>query len=179
MIEEWRKIKDFEDYEVSNLGNVRSLKNGKVRMRKCVLNENGYVTIQLFKNAKNYDYKVHRLVALAFIPNPDNKEQVNHIDGNKQNNCIINLEWCTRSENEIHSFRVLKQSHNMRGKFGKESIHARKVAQVDINTGKIIKMFYGAEEAERETKIKATNIRKVCYGNSTRVKAGGYGWKYI
>lgn len=116
MDEIWRDISGYEGYyQVSNLGNVRScdrwLRNGAnsgyVRhgsARKAVLDFDGYRVVGLNKEHKCKTYRIARLVAIAFIPNTYNKSEVNHIDGNKQNDCVSNLEWCTRSENVKHAF---------------------------------------------------------------------------
>lgn len=99
--EKWRQIKDFPDYQVSNKGRVKSNKTEKlIHSKKC----RGYDRVSIYNNGYRSDKLVHRLVAEAFIDNPLNKNEVNHIDGNKQNNTAINLEWCTRSENMKHAF---------------------------------------------------------------------------
>ncbi len=116
--EVWKDVVGYEGiYEVSNLGNVRSLDryvNGKLtsrllkRGRPLVqkLTAQGYRSVHLRDKLNDLESwpSVHRLVALAFIPNPENKETVNHIDGDKQNNCVCNLEWATKSEQTIHAF---------------------------------------------------------------------------
>ncbi len=117
MQEEWRPIVGYEDlYEISSLGRVRSLdrytygKNGSKRLHKGrylkPFTTHGYKVIDLYKDKKRKHCKVHRLVAEAFILNddPENKTDVNHIDGDKSNNAINNLEWCTRRENIMHAF---------------------------------------------------------------------------
>lgn len=101
-LEEWRDVVGYEEkYEVSNCGNVRSFKT-KILLNPP-LTPKGYVRVSLY-NKKSKNYLVHRLVAEAFIPNPDNKPFINHIDGNKENNRISNLEWTTSSENLIHAY---------------------------------------------------------------------------
>ncbi len=114
-MEIWKPIVGYEGiYEVSNLGNVRSL-IGKLKSRKATIN-NWYYLLCLSKKNKNMYFKVHRLVAFAFIENPDNKKFVNHIDWDKLNNSVNNLEWVTSSENMFHSYRVLwrKPPHLLR-----------------------------------------------------------------
>ena len=105
-LEQWKDIKGYEGlYQVSNYGRVkRKYNNGKIRILKPISTNNGYLRVSLSKNSVNNTYFVHRLVAQAFILNPENKPEVNHIDGDKTNNKIENLEWCTRSENIQHAF---------------------------------------------------------------------------
>jgi len=103
MEEIWKPIKDFETYcEISNLGNVRSLRTGK--LRKLQIHTDGYYCLIFFVNKLRHTKYIHRLIAEAFIPNPDNKPEINHIDGNKKNNNILNLEWCTHKENIDHAY---------------------------------------------------------------------------
>ena len=103
------KIKDIKGYEglyqVSSWGKVISVKTNKVLSPE--INSKGYLRVDLYDSTgKKKHYKVHRLVAEAFIPNPENKPQINHIDGNTQNNSITNLEWCTSSENMNHAKKL-------------------------------------------------------------------------
>lgn len=110
--EEWKQIEGFEFYYVSNLGRVKSTRRWsgtKFYNREKIMSlhkhkTKGYIYVSISKNNKNYNLRVHRLVALAFISNPKNKLQVNHIDGNKENNCVNNLEWVTNKENIIHAW---------------------------------------------------------------------------
>lgn len=99
---EWKLIEGFDGiYSVSNYGEVRNNKTGKLMKQRK--NETGYLRINLTKNGKPKCMRVHRLVAQAFIPNPENKLQVNHIDFNRENNCVSNLEWVTNKENTQYS----------------------------------------------------------------------------
>lgn len=113
-IELWKDIDGYEGfYQVSNLGRVRSLpryvsdrrlgtKFLKGRDLSLTADSNGYVIVVLQRNGEKRSFKVHRLVTTAFLPNPENKPSVNHIDHNKANNCLSNLEWCTPKENTAH-----------------------------------------------------------------------------
>ena len=106
--EQWKPIEGTDnDYEVSNLGRVRSMKQyyGVIgRIMPQTIQRSGYHYVMLHVNNKPTCRRVHRLVAKAFIPNPDNLPEINHIDGNKQNNAASNLEWATRRENTIHAY---------------------------------------------------------------------------
>lgn len=112
-MEIWRKIEGFESYEVSNMGRVRSLDrvscSGHKLTGKVLIptqNQYGYLIVSLYKNGTRYIKRVHRLVSVAFIPNPEGKPQVNHIDGDKSNNRVSNLEWATAKENCQHAYNA-------------------------------------------------------------------------
>lgn len=108
-MEEWRSIKGYEGvYQVSNLGNVRSLnyrRTGNIKNLELDTHSQGYKIVYLHSNGKREKFRVHRLVALAFIKNKLGKKYVNHIDGNKSNNSVSNLEWVTSSENQLHAYK--------------------------------------------------------------------------
>ena len=106
-IELWKDIEGFEGYQVSNQGNIRSLKGKEPKILKPYDNGYGYLYINLYKNNKMYAKRVHKLVAEAFIPNTEEgKTEVNHINGNKTDNRLINLEFVSRSENIKHSYET-------------------------------------------------------------------------
>ena len=103
-MEEWRDIPGYESfYQVSNLGNVRSIRFNKIRNMKS-WDSKGYRVVELCINNNRYTVGVHQLVALAFISNPENKPEVNHKDRNRSNNNVENLEWVTQSENVAHAY---------------------------------------------------------------------------
>ena len=107
MEEEWRPIKGYEGlYEVSNMGRVKSLHRHQSAILKQGMGHSGYMGVSLYKNGTRNRTLVHRLVATAFIQNPYNYEIVNHKDGNKNNNIVDNLEWCTSSYNTKHAYRI-------------------------------------------------------------------------
>ena len=181
MKEIWKDVVGWEGlYQVSNLGRVKSLpwvghhKNDIIM--KMFGNGTGYLTVMLYKPAKKK--LVHRLVAEAFIPRPDGKAQINHIDGNKTNNRVDNLEWCTQSENMRHRVDVLG--------IRPASHHVVKVRCIE--TGRV---FRSAAEAARSVGLSRSGIgaalRKsytTCFREGKMKSyqsktAGGYHWEYV
>ena len=103
----WQPVEGYEGlYEVSNLGRVKSLKYGKEKILKSWNNGKGYLFVSLCRNGKMKHFKVHRLVSTAFIPNPEGLPEINHIDENKSNNCLSNLEWCSHKYNSNYGTRT-------------------------------------------------------------------------
>lgn len=179
MGEQWKDIViesngvlyNFEGkYEVSNMGRVRSLNyrgTGEVRLLKQGKDKGGYFRVSLYKNGKTKAFLVHRLVATAFIPNNDiDKTEVNHIDENKQNNCVTNLEWVTSKDNINHGTRNKRASKSMKGH---KPTRRRKVVCIEIN-----KEFDTIKEAEEW--LGKGNISDCLSGRKN--SAGGYHWKY-
>lgn len=116
-MEIWKTIQDYGGlYQVSNTGKVRDLKN---HIKSVYKNNKGYVCLSLYYNGKTYHPTVHRLVAKAFIPNPNNYEQVNHKDCNKENNSVENLEWCNQRYNYNEGMRTFQYSKNEEHYFAK------------------------------------------------------------
>jgi len=112
MVEQWKTLEDFSNYEVSNLGKVRNIKTGLEI--KSTLNSSGYFGLNLYDNGRRKAVRMHQLVANYFIPKIEGKNFVNHIDGNKQNNRLYNLEWCTPSENSLHSKKIIRNENQKR-----------------------------------------------------------------
>ena len=164
MNEKWKSIKSFDSYQISDFGNVRSLnynKTGKINLLKQKTTSDGYNEILLCKNSKYKTFKVHRLVAINFINNYEKKPQVNHINGNKTDNNVNNLEWVTASENLKHRYRTLKHP----------AVNSKKVLCVD--TGEV---FDSGASAARSLGLTITCVRdSIRRGH----KAGGYNWGYI
>ena len=110
MKEIWKPIKDYKDYYISNLGNLKSLKFGKEVFMALSEDKDGYFKVNLFKENKSKTKYIHRLVAEAFIPNPNNLKCINHKDENKHNNSVDNLEWCTTKYNNNYGTRYFKNN---------------------------------------------------------------------
>jgi hypothetical protein len=177
MEEIWKDIEGYEGlYQISSLGRVKSLKDrwGKERIRKLKTGTNGYHFINLSKTGKVEVFMVHRLVAKAFIPNPDNKPEVNHKDGSKQNNCVTNLEWATRSENEKYSYNVLhKKSGGGKGGVNIFTTNYEFITQVESLSAAVewVKNNTGLKYACKE------NISIVCRGKGH--SAYGYVFRHV
>ena len=166
----WKDIPNYEGlYQVSNMGNVKSIShyaknnvNGGLRLTKGIILSqykmpNGYLQVQLSKNKIREKKYVHRLVAEIFLTNDENLSDVNHIDGNKENNSVENLEWCSHKENQIHMVKI----------------GLTKKAQSVICEETGIK-YSSLSEAERETGISRKAIKKSCENGN---KYGGYHWR--
>lgn len=186
----WKPIKGYEElYEVSNLGNVRSLttiinckgakgidthiRNGKVLSK--AIGTTGYYIVVLSRNSKTKQVRIHRLVAEAFLDNPNNYPCVNHIDGNKLNNNVDNLEWCTHSHNNKEAYRLGLKKSTWGGVINKDNPNSKPLLQFDLN-GNFIREWESAAQVKRELGYCAENIRNCCKGR--RPKANGYLWEY-
>ena len=176
-MEEWRDIEGFEGkYQVSNMGRVKSLNynhTGKERVLKAGKSNIGYLQVDLCKDGKGKSYKIHRLVAQAFIPNPENYNEINHVDENKENNRVENLEWCDRSYNCNYGTRNKKSAEKRRNdlKMSKPVVGINKVSGLILE-------FPSAKEASRVTGVNQSSISACCKGKRYK-SAGGYIWKYI
>lgn len=171
----WKPVVGYEGkYEVSNLGNVASLNyrnTGKRNLLSPTKRSNGYYCITPLIKGRKCNMPVHRLVGKAFIPNPENKPQINHIDGNKLNNRVENLEWCTCSENTLHAVKMgLKVMP-----IGEGSTSSKTVYQY-TKDGIFIRAYGSTTEAERITGIHSCNIGQCCRGYLRT--SGGFIWSY-
>lgn len=176
MTEKWKDIAGYEGlYQVSNLGRIKSLSNRSNHKNEIIMKEHivtGYSQVVLTKNGKGKNFKVHRLVAFAFIRNPYEFPEVNHINGNKQDNRVSNLEWVTTSQNVNHAFATGLN----RARKGAENKRSKTVVQMSLEDAEI-QIFHGMREAERKTGISHFEISACCSGKKT--DAGGYKWKTI
>lgn len=178
MIEIWKVNEKYKGYEISNLGNVRryiyydnanisKYKNEKKQLTQSP-DKDGYMTVTLSINGKMLHKRVHRLVAETFIPNLENKPQVNHKNGIKFDNRVENLEWNTQSENIRHRIDVLNVSlRNQKG--------SKQVNQYDLQ-GNLINTYPSAKEAGRQNNFSQGHISEVCRGEIRTYK--GYVWRY-
>lgn len=164
--ETWKPVVGYEGlYEVSSKGNVRNLKTG--RILKPIYSTNGYAMVDLTSTSNDRTKKlVHRLVAQAFIPNPNNLSDVNHKDEIKTNNNLDNLEWISHKDNLNYGTRNERVAKS----------NSKPIQQLDMKTRSIIATYPSLTEAGLSTGIYKSDISKVAKGK--RKTAGGYGWRY-
>lgn len=196
-MEIWKDIKGFEGkYQVSNLGNVRSLRFRNQNFSKDLtqkINNKGYKVVNLTDNSKNKPALVHRLVAMAFVDNPNNYPIVNHKDENPQNNHVDNLEWCTYSYNRIYSMDIHPERrkelaenlarYSTRNKKGVPHKFRNQVAILDDNNN-IIKVYDNAVTAASVLGLCTCNVTEVCKANKKRQigkkrRTGGYIFEFL
>lgn len=175
--EEWKTIKDYENYVISNLGRAKSLITNTILNQR--LSNNGYLRFNARKGNIKYEkpktMMTHKLVAEYFLTKIEGKNYVNHIDGNKLNNNVNNLEWCTAQENTIHSFKLGLQKPRL----GKDNKKAIKIYQYDKNTKELLNTFYGSCEAQRHTGINHRDIRNNCIGKQKTCKGFVFSYKEV
>lgn len=186
MLEEvWKDIKDFEKYyQISNLGRLKSLerlsknRSGSIVLKekliKIPVNNKGYCHVKLHKKGIIKNFKLHRLVAIHFIDNPENKKEVNHIDGNKENNIVSNLEWVTPKENTIHAHRT----GLVNIKTGCNHYKSKLINVYDLE-GNLIEQYCNAREAGNRG-YSATIVCIACNGKLNKGHLyRGLVWKYV
>lgn len=185
----WKDIPGYEGYyQISNLGRVRSVKrkikysneifhsyDGKILKNK--LGKQGYFYIKLCIHKKYKNIKIHNLISNAFIPNIENKPEINHKNGIRTDNRIENLEWCTRSENILHAYRVLNRTKNkpLLGKKGENHPISKKINKLMIS-GEFIEAYDSIREASIKTNTNKSCISAVC--KKRQLTANGYKWEY-
>ena len=179
----WRDIEGYEGlYQVSNMGRVKTIEriftDSKGREYKIISQikqifktKNGYIRVKLWKNGKSKNFLVHRLVAIAFIDNPNNFRCVNHKDENKENNYVENLEWCDHKYNVNFGNHKIKVSNTQKNR----KDLSKPIIQIDLE-GNIINQYPSIKEAARYNNLFHSNISKVLLGKNKT--CGGYIWKY-
>lgn len=194
MEEIWKDIKGYEGlYQISNLGRLRSLDRyvrhkkikslrllkGKI-MSPTISNSTGYLVSTLYNKGKGKQVTIHRLVAETFIPNPENKPEVNHINGIRDDDRVENFEWVNRSENQLHAYKILKRGYKLPNKEQRKKYLdevSKEIIQYEMQIFIKEKARYKSiREAERKTGIVRTSISKCC--RKKQEKAGGYIWRF-
>lgn len=161
----WKIIEEFPNYKVSNFGRVKNVRKDK--LMTISIRKNGYCVVKLSNNGNSKEYKVHRLVAKAFIPNPKELSSVNHKDENKENNIYSNLEWCDSLYNNTYGTRCKRQSEKIK----------TSIKQCDMQ-GNLIKEFNSINEAAEELGILACNISNCLHGKQKSTPRDLYTWKF-
>ena len=194
-MEEWKIIEDFPNYMVSNMGRVKSLRKkiiyqtnnrwGKCKCEKIYeekilknyLSKRGYYVVNLSQNSKSTQFKIHKLVATAFIPNPENKPQIDHINTDRTDNRVENLRWVSNKENMNNPITKQKCSinNNMKNKFGKEHPNSKPILQFTIE-GNFIRKWDCTKQVEKELGINRCSICSCLKGRYET--SGGYKWGY-
>lgn len=166
----WQELKENNNYEINDIGQVRNKKTKKVL--NYWKSSNGYLQVSLFNKGKQKTYYVHRLVANNFIENKCNYKEINHIDCNKENNSIENLEWCDRKHNMKEVYR-----NNLRKLvYGKDHPSSKKIKQIDLKTGEIT-IWNSMMDAFREKGYSTGAICDACKGRIKDYKKSK--WEYV
>lgn len=172
----WKPIKGYEWlYEVSNLGNVRSLPNktrkGIRLLKKTPDVSYGYYIVNLYKNGKTVTFRVHRLVAETFLPNPNNYPVVNHINEIKTDNRVCNLEWCTVQYNTCYGTGLKRTSEKQKN----DPNRSKKIVQMSLS-GEVIKVWPSLNETRRNG-FRQHSVYDCCQGKQKTHR--GYLWAYL
>ena len=175
-METWKDIQDYEGlYQISNFGRVKSLRS-KGKFLNPLPSTSGYSKVQLYKNGKSRDSYIHILVATAFLPKSDNKQEVNHKDGNKRNNNVENLEWVTKSENQKHAIETnLRAASPMTGRTGKNNPNSKTILQYNMD-GAFVREWTGIAETARAIHCAPSQIFACLSGR--RKTGAGFIWRY-
>lgn len=180
-METYKSIEGFDGYEISNKGNVKSLEKDLVRksklgkeyiyhakekILKCKTDKDGYKLVNIFKDGKSYTLKIHRIVAEAFIPNPNNYPIINHKDENPANNSVENLEWCNNSYNQLY------------GECGYKKALKKGKALIAYKNGVEVGRYISSYDAANTLGCSSGNIRAMLRGNEYPKTIKGYTFKY-
>lgn len=164
-LEAWKDVTGFEGlYQVSNLGRIKSFLQNRKELKPAP-NKSGYLKVVLRRDGRSFTLRVNRIVAIAFIPNPDHKPEVNHKNGNKLDNNVGNLEWNTRLENQRHAIDN-----------GFKIFQSKQVAQYTLSN-KLVSIFKNSREANTKTSLDRRMINRACRG--ARPSYAGFKWAYL
>jgi hypothetical protein len=171
--EQWRDINGYEGlYQASDEGRVKSLRFGKEKILKARDDGHGYFQVGLFKDGKQVFKRVHRLVAEAFLPNPNNYKEINHKDEDKTNNSVENLEWCDRKYNINYGTGVQRRAEKQIN----DPKRSKRVDQIDMVSGEVIRQWASTAECGRNGYDQGA-VSRCARGKLKQFK--GYVWKYI
>lgn len=173
----WKDILGYKGlYKVSNLGRVKSIYYEKTHRILSACPNNGYLYVGLWSIGKCKKHSIHRLVAEAFLPNPENKPCVNHLNAKRDDNTLANLEWCTHSENNRYAYHSSGRINPMMGVTGRNNKRSRPVLQLSKTNNSLISRYVSISEASEKTGVSAGNIVSCCKG--ILKSAGCFMWKY-
>lgn len=183
--DEWVVCKDYPSYMINRKGEIKSLLTNKI-LKPAKVKTGGYMCVSLRTNGKSKTERVHRLLAKAFIPNPENKPHVDHINGVRDDNRIENLRWCTNKENQNFELARLNNSKALTGRKQSSEAVAKRAKTLQASIGKrieqytldgeYIRTFNSANEIQRVLGIWSAGVLKCCNGKFTSSK--GFIWKY-
>lgn len=166
----WKDIVGYENnYQVNELGQIRTLKNSSLQkvgtiLKSQINKKNGYVYQMLYKDGKQKLLRVHRIVATAFLPNPNSLPQVNHINGDKTDNRAENLEWCTQEQNMLHAFKIGLEKPSDKQKRAIAETNKAKRKAVMFKQASNVQVFESISKASKETGLSISTISRYCHG---------------
>lgn len=188
----WKEIEGFDNYQISNLCRVKNIKFN--RLVKPLLDNRGYIMVNLYKEGKMKRLSLHRLIAIAFIPNPENKPCIDHINTDRSDNRIENLRWCTQKENHNNPLSLINhskaakgrivseeqkknQSEKMKGRYKGNKWGSKKIIQLTLD-GNFIREWESIKDAADSLGVSSTAIWNCLNGKSQVKSIKGYKWKY-